>query len=210
MKRSNGELSWSIFYTKRLEMRKEYRRIFDVPVVKKLSERLAYLIKPNFCVLDVGAGKKSIKRKILEIEPTIDYKSMDIDRENQHDFYSLKDLKGEFDLITLIELVEHLSLLEVLELLEKVKDVLAPNGSILITTPNIFHPTRYFMDVTHKTFFPYDELGAYLKVKGFTQITPFRQFNASLLKKVGIWFTAPIARLYGIDYADTLIIEARK
>ena len=149
---------WSKLFAYRDKIHKKYREIWDVPLVKKRSHLLKNHLKNGMTVLDVGAGMKGMKDEIAGLGINVTYKSMDIDRGNEHDFYDVADINEKFDAIIMFEVIEHLDLEGGLQFLKALSEKVKKNGIIIISTPNIFNPSRYMRDSTHRTFYGYDEL----------------------------------------------------
>ena len=103
------EASWSKLFEYRLKIHERYPDIWDLKILRK---RFPLMVKP------FGMGKRSwilghrtvTSNEVKEHLPPILYKSMDIDRENFHDFYSLNEIQESFDVIFLFEVIEHLDL----------------------------------------------------------------------------------------------------
>ena len=202
--------SWSEYYKYRLEIKRRYKTIWDIGIVKKEYSRLSLHINNASRVLEVGASDRKFLPMIKKTFPGIKYSSMDVDRQTEQDFYSLEEITGKYDFIYLFEVVEHLTLEEDLALFKKSYHVLEDNGIILAGTPNLFHPHRYWVS-THKTPLRYDELGALMMMAGFREIQVFRMYNDSFLRKV-MRFTVglPLHKFLDIDFAKTILVEGKK
>ena len=203
--------SWSGLYASRNEARKRYRSIWDVPLVKKETDRLYADIKDGMTVLEVGAGDRRFEAKIKSKRPGVVYRGMDIDRRTRQDYYSLDEITESFDFVFLFEVIEHLTPEDGLALLRKIHSLLKPGGSVLVGTPNLYHPHRYFGDVTHKTPYKYEELGGLMLTAGFHDLAFFRQYNEPFLKKtfrlsIGIL----LHKFLDIDFAVTILAEGTK
>lgn len=166
MDNPSGE--WSRLFAFRDKIHTRYRDIWDVPRVKKRSRLLARYLRSGMKVLDVGAGMRGMKGEIEGLGISVTYRSMDIDRSNPHDYYDLADVGETFDAVIMFEVIEHLDLEGGLALLKRIHEILGPGGIIICSTPNIFNPSRYMRDATHRTFYGYDELCGLLMVAGFS------------------------------------------
>ncbi|MBI5406118.1 MAG: methyltransferase domain-containing protein [Nitrospirae bacterium] len=202
--------SWSEYYKYRLEIKRRYKTIWDIGIVKKEFSRLAMHINDRSRVLEIGASDRKFLPMIRKAFPGMKYNSMDVDRQTEQDFYTLEEITGQYDFVCLFEVVEHLTLEEDLALFKKSYHVLEDGGIILAGTPNLFHPHRYW-DSTHKTPLRYDELGALMMMAGFRNIQIFRMYNDSFLRKV-LRFTVglPLHKFLDIDFAKTILVEGRK
>lgn len=202
--------AWSNLYQCRQTVKSEYPDIWSLPLVKKEMDRLLPNISEGFSILEVGAGDRRFWKKIQAKRKNIVYRSMDIDRTTQQDFYTLDEINGTFDFIFSFELIEHLTPEEGLSLIKDLRTHLSPQGVLLLGTPNLYHPHRYFGDLTHKTPYKYEELGALLHLGGYTKLRFFRIYNDAWLRRlfrmyVGIW----LHRYLDIDFAGTVLVEAR-
>ncbi|MFN3884685.1 MAG: methyltransferase domain-containing protein [Rhodocyclaceae bacterium] len=202
--------SWSRLYRLRQLVKQRYPTIWSVPLVKKEMERLLALVNDGARVLEIGAGDRRFGKRLQSLRQGLDYRSFDIDRNTEQDYYRLEDIEGCFDCIFAFELIEHLSAAEGLALLQRLRDLLRPDGHLLIGTPNLYHPHRYWGDITHQTPYKYEELGALMMMAGFDLPRIFRLYHDALLRRwlrlhVGVW----LHRYLDIDFAGTILIDAR-
>lgn len=135
----------------------------------------------------VGSFLKEIGHVVYGVEPEI--KSATIAKENLDSIYNTdifsfieKYPEEKFDIIIFGDIIEHLA--EPSILLEKIKKCLAPNGQILISTPNICHKLirgmllegrwEYgklgILDETHLRFFDQKSLEKLIVNSGFNII----------------------------------------
>lgn len=201
--------SWSELYRLRQLVKQRYPTIWSVPLVKKEMDRLLTLVAAGARVLEAGAGDRRFGKRLQSLRPGIDYRSFDIDHATQQDYYRLEDIEGTFDCIYAFELIEHLTPEDGLALLRRLHKLLRPGGSLLLGTPNLYHPHRYWGDVTHKTPYKYEELGALMIMAGFGVPQVFRIYHDALLRRwfrlhIGVW----LHRYLDIDFAGTILIEA--
>lgn len=85
----------------------------------------------------------------------------------------LRGCRATFQVIFLIDIIEHLTREAALELLRLARGVLAPNGSVVIQTPNLASPfggSTFFGDATHKTAFTPVSLRQIMACAGFSSI----------------------------------------
>lgn len=201
--------AWSGLYECRQQVKADYPDIWSLPLVKKEMDRLLPNITEGFSVLEIGAGDRRFWKKVQAKRKNVVYRSMDIDRTTQQDFYALDEIQGSFDLIFAFELIEHLTPEEGLALVKELRTYLSPKGVLLMGTPNLYHPHRYFGDLTHKTPYKYEELGALLRLGGYTRLSFYRVYNDAWLRRlfrvhVGVW----LHRYLDIDFAGTVLVEA--
>lgn len=129
-------------------------------------------------VLDMGAGRRSFKVLLEQINVKCEYKSMDIDRNYFHDFYSIDDIKEKFDYVIMSELLEHLTFDTGLQYLTKAQSALTENGTLFISVLNIWHPNHMWRcDITHITPYPYRDFYAILYFMSFREIEMYRIYH---------------------------------
>ncbi|MEQ8763440.1 MAG: methyltransferase domain-containing protein [Planctomycetota bacterium] len=204
-------LDWSELYAQRRRVQGRYRRVWTLPVKKRIWDVAREYLKEGGSVLDVGAHERKLERFVKRDRPKASYHSMDIDRRLPHDYYSLDDVDRQFDLIVMCEVIEHLGLVEGGELVQKLARLTKPGGHVLLTTPNVFCPGQYLRDATHKTPYCYDELGGLMILAGLEPPELFRIYNAPALQRalrlgVFVW----LHRYLGVDFAGTIVAVARQ
>lgn len=150
MSENNSKLSWSLLYKFRKDIRKMHKSVYSIPLKKKLLDVVRGELKGDESLLDVGASDKTFGNKILKLFPHVTCKTMDLDKEAGHDYYSLDDIEEKFDIIVSAEVIEHIELEEGAEFLKKLNSLLKTGGKIVITTPNIHHPNVWMRDADHK------------------------------------------------------------
>lgn len=202
---------WSRHYRLRQRVQETYPNVWTIPLCKKGMNRLLANIQDGDRVLEVGAGDRRFYSALKALRPNIQYRSMDIDRHTHQDYYQLDEIKGEYDVIYAFELIEHITPEEGLFLLQALRDHLRVDGTLILSTPNLYHPHRYFEDITHKTPYTYQELGAMLLMAGYQHLRCFRLFNDAWLQRVfrlyiGVW----LHRFLDIDFAGTILYEGTK
>jgi 2-polyprenyl-3-methyl-5-hydroxy-6-metoxy-1,4-benzoquinol methylase len=204
-------LDWSQLINFRDQIHKRYPTVWDLKLIKRPSRLLKSLLRPGIRILDVGASDRRMEKRIKSVCPDILYKSMDIDRSNLHDYYSLAEIDEQFDLIILFEVIEHLELEEGVEMLEKLYGMLVDGGKLIISTPNIFHPNRFWTTATHKTAYSYEELGGVVLGQGFEVLGIYRTFNASLPKYfLRLTLFYPLHRILNVDFAKSIVVLAQR
>ncbi len=148
--------------------------IGKIPFVSDDLQLILSAIEEGGTVLDIGAHDRGLERKLTEAGHKVIYKSMDVDRTHPHDYYSLDDIEETFDLVVCLEVIEHMDLESGYGMLERVFQLLKPCGRLIISTPNIAHPTIFWTDPTHITPYNYIELAGILMSLGFKDIRLFR------------------------------------
>lgn len=204
-------LDWSKLINYRDQIHKRYPKVWALKLIKRPSWLVRKHLRPGMRILDVGAGDKRMHKRVTDIYPDILYKSMDIDRAVPHDYYSLDDIKEQFDLIILFEVVEHMTLEEGVTLFGQLYGFLANGGKLIISTPNVFNPNRFWTTVDHKTAYSYEELGGVVLSQGFDVLEIYRTFNASVAKYfLRLTLFYPLHRILDVDFAKSIVVMAQK
>jgi SAM-dependent methyltransferase len=205
------ETSWSRLFEHRDKIHEKYPEIWDLKILRKRFPLMLEMIREGERVLDMGASNRSLESRLKHHFPGIIYKSMDIDREQVHDFYSLEEIRECFDVVFLFEVIEHLDLDEGIRLLKRIYDLLNPGGRLILTTPNVFNPSRYWRDATHKVAYCYDELAGLLMAQQFQVRAIYRTYSDAFLRYFfRVYVMAPLHRYLGIDFAKSILIVAEK
>jgi len=108
----NKETSWSKLFEYREQIHKMYRDIWDMKILRKRFPLMVRMIGDGEKILDIGASNRNLEKRLKRHFPNLIYKSMDIDREQVHDFYSMEEIRETFDVVFLFEVIEHLELEE--------------------------------------------------------------------------------------------------
>jgi hypothetical protein len=192
-------------------MRDQYQTVYHLKLKKKLQDVVVEEIKDGNKILDVGAYGRSLGEEIMIKFPSIIYKTMDIDKAQTHDYYSLEEISESFNMIILSEVIEHLEFREGISLLGKLFELLNRGGKIIVSTPNIHHPNRYWWDSDHKTPYRYDEIGGALLSVGFRVDKMYRIYNDQFFKKLFRIYVASYLHQYlDIDFAKSIVVVAIK
>jgi SAM-dependent methyltransferase len=159
----------------------------------------------------VGAFDRGLGPRIQGRLPCVRYKSLDIDPAYPHDYASFEEIEERFDLVLLFEVIEHLGIEEGETMVSQIHRVLGPGGRVILTTPNLYTPGQYWKDISHRTPYHYEELGALFLSRGF-EIEEIRRMAgespAGLLLKAGILGWA--FRFLGIDFTKSILLVAKK
>jgi len=206
----DGIGNWSGLYKHRREVLSRYPSVWGVPVVKKELDVLLPNIKDSSRVLEVGAGDRRFEAKIRAKRPGFVYRSMDIDSDTPQDYHDLGDIDEKFDLVFLFELIEHLSPENGLAMLKDIKSLMTPGGKVIIGTPNLYHPHRYFGDITHKTPYKYEELGAVMSMAGYSGLEFYRVYNDAFIRRLfRLTIGKRLHRYLDVDFAPGVIALGR-
>ncbi|HUL29353.1 MAG TPA: methyltransferase domain-containing protein [Thermodesulfobacteriota bacterium] len=205
------KVSWSKLFRYRDEIHRSYHDIWDLKILRKRFPLMVENIRDGERILDIGASDRSLQERLRHRFPRLTYKSMDVDRERTHDFYSLEEIRESFDVIFLFEVIEHLDLEEGIELLKKVYGFLNEGGRLILTTPNVFNPSRFWRDATHKVAYCYDELGGLLLAQGFQITGMYRTYSDAFHRYFfRLYVMAPLHRYLGVDFAKSILVIAEK
>lgn len=204
-------ISWSKLFEYRGKIHQKYPDIWDLKILRKRFPLMINTIQDGEKVLDIGASNRNLQERLKRHFPKLIYKSMDIDREQFHDFYSLDEIQESFDIVFLFEVIEHLDLEEGILLLKKIYHLLRDGGRLILTTPNIFNPTRFWRDATHQVAYCYDELGGILLAQGFHIKAMYRTYNDAFHRYLlRVYVMSYLHRYLGIDFAKSLLVVAEK
>lgn len=200
-------MDWNKIKRGRREASRGLPSILDLPIIDGNKVPLFELVKNGTSLLDMGANDRGLYEMIKKAKKEVDYFSFDIDKTLPHDYYSIEDIDREFDIITVFEVVEHLPVDEVFTLLENARKLLKENGAIVISTPNVYHPVRFWRDCTHITPFAYDELVGLLISVGFSSFKCYRVKNKIRGKDhFKYWLFKPFIKFLGIDFAPGIVV----
>jgi len=204
-------VNWSQLFKYRRETRRRFGSIWQLPLAKRYIRVLTRYCDDSSHVLELGAGERAVGEGLRLRHSTLVYRSMDIDRSHHHDFYSLDEITGEYDIVCMFEVIEHISPELALSMLQKAWSSMKPGGRLFISTPNIYYPPNYLRDATHVTPWCYDELGGIARLAGFEIEQIFRLYNDSLFGRLlhQVLFY-PVHRVLGIDFAKQVMLVAKK
>lgn len=204
-------VSWSKLFEHRDQIHKRYPEVWDLKILRKRFPLMLENIRNGDKVLDIGASNRNLEGRLKKYYPNLIYHSMDIDQEQFHDYYTLEDIQEEFDVVFLFEVIEHLPLEEGMKMLGKIYELLTKGGRLFLTTPNVFNPSRYWRDATHRQAYCYDELGGLLLAQGFEIKEMYRTYSDALHRYLlRVHVMAPLHRYLGIDFAKSILIVATK
>jgi predicted SAM-dependent methyltransferase len=205
------KVQWSPLFRNRDKVHRRYPRIWDLKILRKRFPLMLKHIRDGDKLLDIGASNRRLEPRIKAHYPKVAYKSLDIDRSQAHDFYSLDEVDETFDVVFLFEVIEHLELEEGMEMLGKIYALLSEGGRLILTTPNVFNPSRFWRDATHRVAYCYDELGGILLGRGFRIVSMYRTYNDAFHRFLfRVHIMAPLHRYLGIDFAKSILIVAEK
>jgi hypothetical protein len=172
-------------------------------------------IKDYDSLLDIGAGSLNIMRKFQHAGYSGEYHTQDIGQEFKYDYVTLEEIQRKYSAILCLDVIEHLQLTEGLTMLRQLFDLLAPEGTIVIQTPNgrcIRSPLS--SDMTHLHCYNLSDLWSYLTCMGLQVIGYRVVFEAEKLTIIERIISLPskylITRVLGLDYADNILLIGYK
>lgn len=193
------------------EIHQRYPEIWDLKILRKRFPLMLENIRDGERVLDIGASNRNLDERLKKHYPNLVYKSMDIDPEQFHDYYSLEGIPEKFDVILLFEVIEHLELEEGMKMFSRIYELLNVGGRLILTTPNIFNPGRFWRDATHRQAYCYDELGGILSAQGFSIKEIYRTYSDAFHRFLfRVYVMAPLHRYLGVDFAKSILMVAEK
>ena len=205
------KVSWSKLFQYRDQVHQRYPEIWDLKILRKRLPLMLEIVRDGEKVLDIGASNRNIQERLKRHFPKLIYKSMDVDRQQFHDFYSLEEIQESFDVVFLFEVIEHLDLEEGIKLVKGIYDLLNERGRLILTTPNVFNPSRFWRDATHKVAYCYDELGGILLAQGFDVKAIYRTYSDAFHRYLfRVYVMAPFHQYFGIDFAKSILVVAEK
>lgn len=202
---------WAEAYSLRAQVRKRYASIWAIPLVDRAEDLVLGGAEGAVRVLDVGAGDRQLAERLRKGCPGLVYRSVDPDDSHPHDFRSLSEVREEFDRVVLFEVIEHLPRPEGAEMLRQARSALCSGGWLLVSTPNVHHPSQYFRDVSHVTPYSYEELGAAILRAGLQLDAIYRVHPGPVIEKLAKrWLCGWLFRFLGVDYAPGIVAVAHR
>jgi predicted SAM-dependent methyltransferase len=160
-------------------------------------------------ILDFGAGEARLKRKFLAAGYEGEYHTLDLSTEQEHTFYELSQVKGQYDAILCLEVIEHMALNEYVDLMDAFQGLLLPGGILVLSTPNpLCVAPMWALDAGHIQQYPLADLLADFEVRGY-QVEAYR---ICLGRRPSGWpaIKLMIGRLLcyflNVDYAQGLLL----
>ena len=199
------EVDWSAIKRGRSSLHGAFPRVLKVPMIEDAEKALYDMIPDGGSVLDIGAYDRNIERYLKNKPKKVYYKSFDVDKSLPHDYYSFDEIDERFDVAVSFEVIEHLGVKDAVGLVSNMYSVLKDGGKAVISTPNIFHPTVFWRDCTHRTGFRYQELAGIMAASGFRNIKIYRVMKLSLKNRITIFFYKPVLKLLDMDYAGRIL-----
>jgi SAM-dependent methyltransferase len=202
---------WSSVHARRRGFEKRWPTVFDLPLVRRPSDAVLREARPGLRVLEAGAGDRRLGPRLETAGPGTVYRSADPDPAHPHDWRSVAEARGPFDLVVALELIEHFPAEEALAFLRRCRDLLEPGGRIVLSTPDVFTPGRWHRDADHRTPFSPWELAAFLEEAGLRVLSLERAWNGPFLERIlRRTLLAPLHRATGHDFAHSVVAVAER
>ncbi|HEX5051580.1 MAG TPA: methyltransferase domain-containing protein [Planctomycetota bacterium] len=203
-------ISWLEFARCRAPFQMRWPSVFDL---WRASDHYAPLVRRKLTmasVLDVGATDRLHEAKARALWPGIDYRSLDIDRTNRHDYHSFDEVDRQFDLVTLIEVVEHVPPKVAVELMANCFRACRSGGHVLASVPNVFAPGVQH-EWTHIAALHYMDIAGLVAWSGFEVIDLARVYIAGWKQRLlHARLLHALHRALGVDYAQSVVVLGRK
>jgi len=220
-------VDWSEIQSWRQKFRKKFPRIQKLPILPSIQAYLTEYIScdgsratghgprttdhgPRITVLDVGAGYRDLFDKLDKVHDVINYKSQDVDRRQQHDFYSTEEINEQFDVVVSSEVIEHLDAEGKCNFIDELFRLTKPGGCVAVSTPNANHPNIFWRDFTHIMPIHYYDLAGLLGKAGYKNIEIYRIAKLNWKKKITVWRYRKLLDLIHSDFAQSILAVGRK
>ena len=206
-------MDWSEIQMWRQKFRKKFPRIQKLPIAPSLHDYLIKYITDNesrITLLDVGAGHRDLFDKLEKVHEKINYKSQDIDKRQNHDFYSTEEINEQFDIVVSSEVIEHLDAESKCNFIDELFRLTKSGGIVAISTPNANHPNIFWRDFTHVMPIHYYDLAGLLGKTGFKNIVILRLAKLNWKKRFTIWRYKKLLDLIHTDFAQSILAVGQK
>ncbi len=164
-------------------------------------------------LLDYGAGDKRLKGKFLAAGFKGRYETLDMSAEDEHEYSSISQVKGQFDAILCLEVIEHMSLNDYVDLMDEFGKLLDPGGTLIIGTPNpLCVVPMWAGDPGHVQQYPLSDLAADFVVRGY-EVEAYRvRYGAwpKGLPRLRFFAMRVLCYLLSVDYAQGLVVIGKR
>ncbi len=181
----------------------------DLKMVDNPYEYAAQYISACQKVLDLGAGAK-IAKSIVHGE----YRSLDSDPTHGHDYSHIDQIEESFDGIIANQFFEHLTFEDGIAFFEKIANILLPEGVMIVTIPNICHPTSWHLNWDHKAFWGYWDIGVMMEINDveIIDIVKYRKRPDEIyeLTEDEKKLIELISKIFSMDYCRYVLLTGKK
>lgn len=165
-------------------------------------------------LLDYGGGDNRLKRKFLAAGFAGRYETLDISSEEKHEYSSLAEVDGLFDAIVCLEVIEHISLNDYVDLMDGFGRILAPGGTLVISTPNpLCIVPMWAGDPGHVQQYPIADLAADFVIRGY-KVEAYRvrygAWPTGITPRLRFFTMRALCYLQSVDYAQGIMVIGRK
>ena len=203
-------ISWLQYARHRSAFGSRWPSIWHMKIITSFFDDAVAHVGRIASVLDVGATDRVWESEIRRLWPEVDYRSLDIDHTNAHDYYSFDEVDRQFDLVTCFEVLEHVEPKICLEILKDCVDACRPAGHVLASVPNVFTPGVH-LEFTHQTAFNQLDLVGLLSWMGLEVIDASRAFFGSQRRRfTHQYLLALLHRAMNVDFCRSVVALARK
>ncbi len=207
---TDNQKFWSELTRGRQKAVETLPNILKFPIVRDKMELLRNILKDGDRLLDIGANDRLLEKQLREAGLNVKYFSLDVDKNLKHDYYSLDEIKGSFDVITSFEVIEHISPAEITAMFKKAQSQLKEGGYIMVSTPNVCHPVNLWTDCSHITAVRHNVLYYLLSSAGFKDIQIYRGGKIKWKDRLWAFVYRPLLKLLRLDYIRHIIVTGRK
>jgi SAM-dependent methyltransferase len=186
----------------------------ELPGLNEYERAIFERVKHATRLLDFGAGDKRLKRKFLAAGFAGRYETLDISKEDDHEYASISEISGRFEAILCLEVIEHISLNSYVDLMDEFGKLLTPGGILIISTPNpLCVVPMWSGDPGHIQQFPLADLAADFVIRGHA-IEAFRvRYGAwpkGIRQRLRFVANRVLCYLLNTDYAHGLLVIGKK
>ncbi|MEO6594058.1 MAG: methyltransferase domain-containing protein [Planctomycetota bacterium] len=184
--------------------------VFDLRLCDDHYEPAARASLQVRSVLDVGATDRLHEPKARAMWKGVDYRSLDIDRTNKHDYHDFAEVDRQFDLVTLIEVAEHVPPKVAVELMASCFRACRSGGYVLASVPNVFTPGIQH-EWTHIAALHYMDIAGLVAWSGFEVVDMARVYIAGKRQRfLHTRLLHLLHRAMAVDYAQSIVVLGRK
>jgi hypothetical protein len=208
-------------YWKRKELLKRsrpefpVRRWWETGGLCEIERDYFEAVRTASSLLDVGAGDLRVMRKLQAAGFTGEYHTQDIGDGGPYTYADLSEVRRTYGAILCLDVLEHLPLPDGILLLRRMMELLAPNGPLVLQTPNAAYlPEPRSWDMTHVHTYAIQDLWAFFQVEGFqvhgyrVVLGPEREGPIGAVRSAIVRYVK--RKVLGCDFANNISLIAWK